>query len=423
MEKNETQLYDSINQITNSFIKLKCEKSRNETMRKYNFSRNSFLNNKTSLSINSFKSYLISNTNSEDISNKNEVLFKSDINSNSKRKTSFINANKFNKIFLRKIKSKKNQKNFIGTKSLDIKNNNIIQLLNKSQNNNRKIDFIKYKFLLGQKNYYKSFLQHDNFNFSSYYSKKINPYVSKNPKIFYIDIDKLNKLFLGKDKKNIYSIKDLGDNLFISLSKHFNNNQNRKNVSKINNCINIKIKNYNSINTLKFPNESLFEDKNIIRSKNNNIIEKSIKNKNIKNQQIHFKQEDNNKPKNNNDIIDDNYKEYLKDITSAESNKSKSERKNINKQNPKLMIKNLKQIKFEIPLNDKNEIFQYKKRLNKYNYSNMLIKNNKKLFEFKKFVTNRKKSLDDINRSISKSITIENLVFGKKIMLDKSTNK
>ena len=230
-------------------------------------------------------------------------------------------------------------------------------------------------------------------------------------------------MFLGKDKKNIYSIKDLGDNLFISLSKHFNNNQNRKNVSKINNCINIKIKKYNSINTLKFPNESLFEDKNIIKSKNNNIIEKSIKNKNIKNQQIHFKQEDNNKSKNNNDIIDDNYKEYLKEITSAESNKSKTERKNINKQNPKLMIKNLKQIKFEIPLNDKNEIFQYKKRLNKYNYSNMLIKNSKKLFEFKKFVSNRKKSLDDINRSISKSIIIENLVFGKKIMLDKSTNK
>ena len=39
MEKNETQFYDSINQITNSFIKLKCEKSRNEAIRKYNFSQ------------------------------------------------------------------------------------------------------------------------------------------------------------------------------------------------------------------------------------------------------------------------------------------------------------------------------------------------------------------------------------------------
>ena len=45
----------------------------------------------------------------------------------------------------------------------------------------------------------------------------------------------------------------------------------------------------------------------------------------------------------------------------------------------------------------------------------MLIKNNKKLFEFKKFVTNRKKSLDDINRSISKSMIIENLVLEKKL--------
>ena len=410
MKKNEVEFFNKANRMQNNFGEIKYRKSKTNTVEKYNFSRDSFLKykNKTTSNFNLYKNSLISNNSSKDISNKNEELIKSDINSIFNKKSELIN-----------IKHKINS-----SKSCYNKNkSNISNLFNKTQIKKKKIDFIKYKFLLGQKNYYKSFLQHDNFNFSSYYSKKINPYVSKNPKIFYIDIDKLNKLYLWKDKKNIYSIKDLGDNLFISLSKHFNNNQNRKNVSKINNCINIKIKKYNSINTLKFPNESLFEDKNIIRSKNNNIIEKSIKNKNIKNQQIHFKQEDNNKPKNNNDIIDVNYKEYLKDITSAESNKSKSERKNINRKNPKLMIKNLKQIKFEIPLNDKNEIFQYKKRLNKYNYSNMLIKNNKKLFEFKKFISNRKKSLDDINRSISKSIIIENLVFGKKIMLDKSTNK
>ena len=410
MKKNEMEFFKKTNRMQNIFGEIKYRKSKTNTVEKYNFSRDSFLKykNKTTSNFNLYKNSLISNNSSKDISNKNEELIKSDINSIFNKKSELIN-----------IKHKINS-----SKSCDNKNkSNISNWFNKTQIKKKKIDFIKYKFLLGQKNYYKSFLQHDNFNFSSYYSKKINPYVSKNPKIFYIDIDKLNKLHLWKDKKNIYSIKDLGDNLFISLSKHFNNNQNRKNVSKINNCINIKIKKYNSINTLKFPNESLFEDKNIIRSKNNNIIEKSIRNKNIKNQQIHFKQEDNNKPKNNNDIIDDNYKEYLKDITSAESNKSKSERKNINRKNPKLMIKNLKQIKFEIPLNDKNEIFQYKKRLNKYNYSNMLIKNNKKLFEFKKFISNRKKSLDDINRSISKSIIIENLVFGKKIMLDKSTNK
>ena len=410
MKKNEMEFFKKTNRMQNIFGEIKYRKSKTNTVEKYNFSRDSFLKykNKTTSNFNLYKNSLISNNSSKDISNKNEELIKSDINSIFNKKSELIN-----------IKHKINS-----SKSCYNKNkSNISNLFNKTQIKKKKIDFIKYKFLLGQKNYYKSFLQHDNFNFSSYYSKKINPYVSKNPKIFYIDIDKLNKLYLWKDKKNIYSIKDLGDNLFISLSKHFNNNQNRKNVSKINNCINIKIKKYNSINTLKFPNESLFEDKDIIRSKNNNIIEKSIRNKNIKNQQIHFKQEDNNKPKNNNDIIDDNYKEYLKDITSAESNKSKSERKNINRKNPKLMIKNLKQIKFEIPLNDKNEIFQYKKRLNKYNYSNMLIKNNKKLFEFKKFISNRKKSLDDINRSISKSIIIENLVFGKKIMLDKSTNK
>ena len=382
MKKNEMEFINKANRMQNNFGEIKYRKSKTNTVEKYNFSRDSFLKskNKTTSNFNLYKNSLISNNSSKDISNKNEELIKSDINSIFNKKSELINIK--HKINLSKSCYNKNK-------------SNISNWFNKTQIKKKKIDFIKYKFLLGQKNYYKSF--QDNFNFSSYYSKKINPYVSKNPKIFYIDIDKLNKLYLWKDKKNIYSIKDLGDYLFNSLSKHFNNNQNRKNVSKINNCINIKIKKYNSINTLKFPNESLFEDKNIIRSKNNNIIEKSIRNKNIKNQQIHFKQEDNNKSKNNNDIIDDNYKEYLKDITSAESNKSKSERKNINKHNPKLMIKNLKQIKFEIPLNDKNEIFQYKKRLNKYNYSNMLIKNNKKLFEFKKFISNRKKSLDDNN--------------------------
>ena len=384
MEKNETQLYDSINQITNSFIKLKCEKSRNETMRKYNFSRNSFLNNKTSLSINSFKSYLISNTNSEDISNKNEVLFKSDINSNSKRKTSFINSNKFNKIFLRKIKSKKNQKNFIGTKSLDIKKCNIIQLLNKSQNNKRKIDFIKYKFLLGQKNYYKNLFNKDDFSFYSYYSKRINPYFKKNTERFYFDKDKLKKLFFGKDEQNIHSIKDFSKYLSIYSFK---------NINKIRKQNNLRMNNYNCMKM----NHNYIVNK-LDDNKENNMYNKT---KEIKN------------------IIDDNYNEYLKDISSSDSNKSNRETKNINIKNQKFLIKKSKSLKYKLALNIcQKEIKQYTKRINKYNNSNITIKNNNNLLEFKKPFTNRMK-LEDI----SKCITIENPILRKKLILEKGALK
>ena len=384
MEKNETQLYDSINQITNSFIKLKCEKSRNETMRKYNFSRNSFLNNKTSLSINSFKSYLISNTNSEDISNKNEILFKSDINSNSKRKTSFINSNKFNKIFLRKIKSKKNQKNFNGTKSLDIKNSNIIQLLNKSQNNNRKIDFIKYKFLLGQKNYYKNLFNKDDFSFYSYYSKRINPYFKKNTERFYFDKDKLKKLFFGKDEQNIHSIKDFSKYLSIYSFK---------NINKIRKQNNLRMNNYNCMKM----NHNYIVNK-LDDNKENNMHNKT---KEIKN------------------IIDDNYNEYLKDISSSDSNKSNRETKNINIKNQKFLIKKSKSLKYKLALNIcQKEIKQYTKRINKYNNSNVTIKNNNNLLEFKKPFTNRMK-LEDI----SKCITIENPILRKKLILEKGALK
>ena len=384
MEKNETQLYDSINQITNSFIKLKCEKSRNETMRKYNYSRNSFLKNKTSLSINSFKSYLISNTNSEDISNKNEVLFKSDINSNSKRKTSFINSNKFNKIILRKIKSKKNQKNFNGTKSLDIKNSNIIQLLNKSQNNNRKIDFIKYKFLLGQKNYYKNLFNKDDFSFYSYYSKRINPYFKKNSERFYFDKDKLKKLFFGKDEQNIHSIKDFTKYLSIYSFK---------NINKIRKQNNLRMNNYNCMKM----NHNYIVNK-LDDNKENNMYNKT---KEIKN------------------IIDDNYNEYLKDISSSDSNKSNRETKNINIKNQKFLIKKSKSLKYKLALNIcQKEIKQYTKRINKYNNSNITIKNNNNLLEFKKPFTNRMK-LEDI----SKCITIEYPILRKKLILEKGALK
>ena len=412
------QFFNKTNRIQNNFKELKYRKSKTNTVEKYNFSRDSFFKNKnkTTSNFNLYKNSLISNSSSKDISNKNEELNKQDINYISNKKAELINSSQFDTNFFRNISSKNIKNKINSSKSCDNKNKtNIINWFNKTQIKKKKNDFIKYKFLLGQKNYYKNLFHQDDLSFSSFYSKKINPSINKNPKIFYIDKDKLKKLFLGKNERNIHSIKDFGDNLSISLSKNRNNSQNRKNNFKVNNCTSIKIKKYNSPNILKFQNESLFEDKNIIRSKNNKIIEKSKKNKKIKSKQVRSIHEENNSSKEHDRIIDDNYKEYLKDITSANSNKSKSERKNVNRKNPILIIKNLKPIKKELSLNDKSEISQYKKRLNKYNYSNVMIKNNKKLFEFKKFVSNRKNSLDDISRSISKSMVKEILFLEKKL--------
>ena len=385
MEKNETQFYDSINQITNSFIKLKCEKSRNEAIRKYNFSRNSFLKNQTSSSIYSYKNYLISN-NSETNSNKNEVLFKSDINSISNRKTSFRNSNKFDKIFLRRIKLKNNKNKFIGTKSLDIKNNyNIVGMSDKTKMNKRKIDFIKYKFLLGQKNYYKNLFHQNDISFSSYYSKKINPFFKKNSERLYIDKDKLKKLFLRKEEQNILTKKDFSEYLSIYSFK---------NKNKINKKSDLRTNNYN---------------------------EKKMKENNI-NDKLNYNKENKiyNKPNEIKEIIDDNYNEYLKDISSSDSNKSKIETtRNKNFKNQKVLKQKSKSLKYKLSLNFfQKEIKQYKKRINKYNNSNVTIKNNNNLLDYRKPFTNRMK-LEDI----SKCITIENPILRKKLILEKGALK
>ena len=422
MKKNEAQFFSDTSLKENNLRELKYRKSKTNTVEKYNFSSDSFLKNKnkTTSNFNLYRNSLIMKNNSKDISNKKKELIKSFFNSISIRKTELLNSSQIDINFLRRILSNniKNKSN-----SYDIQNStSIINLLNKAQIKKIKADFIKYKFLLGQKNYYKRLFEQDDFSFSTYYSRKINPYASKNPKRFYINIDKLKKVFLRQDKQNINEIKDLSENLSISLPKNFNNTHSKKNNFKINNCTSIKIKKYNSPNILKFSNELLIEDKNIIRSKNN-IIEKSKENIKNKNQKENKEYKEINTSKKPEKIIDEHYEEYLKGISSTDRYKSKSETKNANKKNPRFLIKNLKSLKKETSLSDKSELSQYKNRLNKYNYSNVIIKNNKKLLELKKIISNRRKKLDDNNKNISKSMVIETLVFGKKIALAKGTLK
>ena len=111
------------------------------------------------------------------------------------------------------------------------------------------------------------------------------------------------------------------------------------------------------------------------------------------------------------------YNKYLKDISSSDSKKYKCKEKNLSKTDERTVIKNLKILKNKLSLYGKNEIFQYTKRLNKYKYPFIINKNNKKLFEFKKYDSTERKNVD----YSSKNVVIENLYLRKKLMFEKNS--
>ena len=427
MKKNETQFYGDITLMRNDLLKLKSEKSKSNTMTKFNFSRNSLLKNKnkTSSNFNLYKNGQISINNSKDILNKYEELFKSGYNSISHKKSILENSSPFGIDFLRRLSVKNTRNKVFSYKTCEMKNNaNIIHWLNLEQIKKKKIDFIKYKFLLGQKNYYKRLFQQDDFSFSSYYSKKANPFLKKTPKRQYFDSDKFKKLFFEKEDINAHSMKDGKECFSISLFKDadLKNNLNKQNILGINNYLGVTIKKFNTPKFCRKPDE-LLDSKNNSQSKKNNLIEKSNKNKKNKNQNELSKNKENNKSNEHVKIVDDNYKEYLKGISSSESNKTKRKTINIIKKNNQFLNKSLKSLKNKLLLNDKSGIFQQVKRLDKYHYSNIIIKNNKKLIELKKLISNERKNMDDLSKEISKSIIIENPFIRKKIMLEKCALK
>ena len=102
-------------------------------------------------------------------------------------------------------------------------------------------------------------------------------------------------------------------------------------------------------------------------------------------------------------IVDDNYNEYLKGISSNVSNENKSEVKRLSRQNHKNKSKNLKKYLF---LYDKSDIYHNIKRINNNNSSTMIKKN-------KKFFLNRSQSMKNM------SVSIENPLLRKKMKLKK----
>ena len=374
------QIYSIINRMKSNLFKLKNKRAKINPISKFNSSNNllSVNKNEVSSNFNIFKNGIVSNSISKDISNKKEEVFKNDIDSISERKTDLLNFVQFDINYLRKISPKNNFNTY------EINNNsNIFNWLNISQIKERKMDFINYQFLLGQKNYFKRLFQHFDFHFSSSDSKRINPCLNRDSKKYINENSSLNpsrlmqnqkKDFFEQDELKVHQMKE-GNGNFSSSSLKNINGINKKSILKLNKNKKIKLKKYceSDIKKLK---EILFE---YSKRKNNKLNEKEK-------------------------IIDDDYKEYLKAIPSTESNKSISKDKKLNKKNPKTKIKNLK---INALLYDKTDIYHNIKRIKINNNSNIILKNNANKFpKLNKIVLNRKNNLENINKSINKSINL-----------------
>ena len=388
MEKIENKFDNDINHIQSILMRFKHKKSKSNTFTKFDISRNSLLQNKnrTTSDFNIYRNFILTKHSSKDISNKNEEFFKRD------SKTVLINSVQFDTNFLRKRSCKNNKGEIYSFKSSDMKNYaNTIRRLNFAQIKKKKIDFIKYKFLLEQNNYYKRLFDKDYRGFSSYYSEKIS--LKENLKRYNINLDQLKKLFFENEYKNINSMKNMNENLSMTSIKNHINAHNKKN-----NYISIKIKKKNSTNIIKPTNNLLINYKNNILSRKNYLENEG--------------HNETNKFKENEKIIDYNYNEYLKGISSSESNKSKNETNYVSKKNHKIIIKIKKSLNDKLILNNRSAIEQKIKRLNQNNYLNMNIKNNKDLLKLKRVILKRKKFHNDI----SKSIAIENNALRKIII-------
>ena len=393
--------------MNNKFFIQKSMNSKSNTERKSNYSRNFFFKNIYNIlsNVSGYKNSINFNNNSKVNSNTSKI--KSDLN----RKSLLSNYIQFDDNFLGAL-SRNNISKVYSSKTCDIKNNaKITRSLNIIPNKKRKIDFIKYNFLLGQKNYYKRLFERDDFNFSSYYSKKINPYLKKSQHKLNINVKNLKKSLFDT---NVLFNKDINKKFSFSSFKDFNTKYNKNKNLRIDNYTNKK---NNKSNILKRENK-LFVNKNGIKSKNNkSIMEQSKENKNYKNLMVHIENQklDHNQSNETENIIYDNYNEYLKGISSSYSNDSERETKNINKNVNKFIFKSLKPLKNKLLLNDKRKIFPNQKRTNINNISDIMTKNNKKFFKVDILFSNKKD-----NQNSNKSIVIENLFLRKKILFDKS---
>ena len=399
MQKNEKKIYKQINCMKNCLIKLNNRKSNLNTFSKINIPRNSILKkNKTSSNFILYKinSLYNSNDSKENLTkldekqlDKSKEIFNNDINSfNSftSRRNNGVNTIQLDENYLRLI-STKNIKNKRASSLLyNIKNNS--QFINSLYipNKKKRADLIKYKYLLGKINYFKRiFHLKDGLTLKSK-RNNLSPFqLNIKYNIYNDDLNKSKYLLLQSEE--IKSNKNINENFsFPSIPYH-----------KIHN--NIRKFRFTSIKIKKdfYQNKNTNQNNNNTGNKKNNLID------NIKDN------EENNKSTSPEKIIEDNYNEYLNDISCSESNKSKNEIRSKIKYKKNLedkITKRIKDLKKKIFNYDKNDINKNIKR----NKMNENILKMDKTIKLKKMTFKKRKDAE-----VNKNINIDNPILRKKL--------
>ena len=399
MQKNQKKIYKQINCMKNCLIKLNNRKSNLNTFSKINIPRNSILKkNKTSSNFILYKinSLYNSNDSKENLTkldekqlDKSKEIFNNDINSfNSftSRRNNGVNTIQLDENYLRLI-STKNIKNKRASSLLyNIKNNS--QFINSLYipNKKKRADLIKYKYLLGKINYFKRiFHLKDGLTLKSK-RNNLSPFqLNIKYNIYNDDLNKSKYLLLQSEE--IKSNKNINENFsFPSIPYH-----------KIHN--NIRKFRFTSIKIKKdfYQKKNTNQNNNNIGNKKNNLIDNTKDN------------EENNKSTSPEKIIEDNYNEYLNDISCSESNKSKNEIRSKIKYKKNLedkITKRIKDLKKKIFNYDKNDINKNIKR-NKM-YENILKMD--KTIKLKKMTFKKRKDAE-----VNKNINIDNPILRKKL--------
>ena len=404
MQKNEKKIYRQINSLKNCFIKLNNRKSNMNTFSKINTPRNAIsTKNKTSSNFILYKINSLYNNNDskenltkldEKQLDKSKEIFNNDINSfNSfiSRKKNCINTVKLDENYLRLISTKYIKNKRASSLIYEAKNNS--QFINSLYipNKRKRADLIKYKYLLGKINYFRRiFNLNDDLALRSK-RNNISPFhLNIKYNIYNDDLNKSRCLLLQSEEMK--SNKNMNENFsFPSIQNHSIQNNYRKFR-----FTSIKIK------------RDFYQKKNSSQKGNNK------NNKNIKSRQ--YNSIDNSKDNNENNkstspgkIIEDNYNEYLNDISCSESNNSKTKiqskisfRKNLEDR----ITKRIKDLKKKIFNYDENDIY---KNIKRCNINENILKMNKTI-KLKK-MTFKKKKVSEVN----KNVNIDNPILRKKI--------
>ena len=404
MQKNEKKIYRQINSLKNCFIKLNNRKSNLNTFSKINTPRYSIsTKNKTSSNFILYKINSLYNNNDskenltkldEKQLDKSKEIFNNDINSfNSfiSRKKNCVNTVKLDENYLRLISTKNIKNKRASSLVYDAKNNS--QFINSLYipNKRKRADLIKYKYLLGKINYFRRiFNLNDDLALRSK-RNNISPFhLNIKYNIYNDDLNKSRCLLLQSEEMK--SIKNMNENFsFPSIQNHsIQNNFHKFRFTSI------KIK------------RDFYQNKNSSQKRNNK------NNKNIKSKQ--YNSIDNSKDNNENNkstspgkIIEDNYNEYLNDVSCSESNNSKTKiqskisfRKNLEDR----ITKRIKDLKKKIFNYDKNDIY---KNIKRCKINENILKMNKTI-KLKKMTFKKKKASE-----VNKNVNIDNPILRKKI--------